>query len=104
MKGIINKTGTILLGLLTFSNLYGQEDTIIQKKEIVAEYGYTVNIGDKIRDFTFNLVNGKVVSSKDWKGKVVMLQFNATWSGVCRKAVCFIENKVWLKYRRKSRL
>ena len=28
------------------------------------------------------LTNGKKISSKDWKGKVVMLQFTASWSGV----------------------
>jgi peroxiredoxin len=100
MKGIIKKTGIILMGLLVFINASGQEGTIITQKEIPAEYGYTIRIGDKIQDFTLNLTNGKTVSSKDWTGKVVMLQFNATWSGVCRKAIPFIENEIWSKYRR----
>ena len=101
MTGIINKTGIILTGLLVFTaNAFGQEETITPMKEIPAEYGYTIKIGDKIQDFTLTLINGKTVFSKDWTGKVVMLQFNATWSGVCRKAIPFIENEIWLKYKR----
>jgi len=29
-----------------------------------------------------------------------MLQFTAAWCGVCRKAIPFIENEIWLKYRK----
>lgn len=100
MNGIIKITGIILMGLVVFTNAFGQEEALIFPKEIPAEYGYIVKIGDKIQDFTLNLVNGKTVSSKDWTGKVVMLQFNATWSGVCRKVIPFIENEIWQKYRR----
>jgi peroxiredoxin len=100
MKSIIKKTGIILTGLLVFINAFGQEETVIPMREIPAEYGYIIRIGDKIQDFTLTLINGKTIHSKDWTGKVVMLQFNASWSGVCRKAIPFIENEIWLKYRR----
>jgi peroxiredoxin len=100
MKGIIKKMIIIPIGLLIFTNAFGQEETIIPKSDIPAEYGYTIKIGDQIQDFSLTLINGKTVTSKDWKGKVVMLQFNATWSGVCRKAIPFIENEIWLKYKK----
>jgi peroxiredoxin len=83
-----------------FTTASGQEETALLPKVIPAEYGYTINIGDKIQDFTLTLLNGKTVSSREWSGKVVMLQFNATWSGVCRRAIPFIENEVWSKYRK----
>ena len=100
MKGIIKKTGIILTGLLIFTNVLGQEENIIPKQAIPADYSFTIQIGDKIQDFTMTLTNGKAVSSKEWRGKVVMLQFTATWCGVCRKAIPFIENEIWSKYRR----
>jgi peroxiredoxin len=100
MKGIIKKPGIILFGLLIFTNAFGQEEILIPKWEIPVDYGYTIKIGDKIQDFTMTLINGKTVSSKDWKGKVVMLQFTTTWSGVCRKAIPFIENEIWLKHKK----
>ena len=36
---------------------------------------------------------------KDLKGKVIMIQFTASWCGVCRKEMPFIEKDIWLKYK-----
>lgn len=33
------------------------------------------------------------------RGKVVMLQFTASWCGVCRKEMPFIEKDIWLKHK-----
>jgi peroxiredoxin len=100
MKSIIKKLSVILFGLLIFINASGQEEVIIPRRDIPIDYGYTIKIGDKIQDFTMTLTNGKTVSSKEWKGKVVMLQFTASWSGVCRKAIPFIENEIWSRHKR----
>jgi peroxiredoxin len=100
MKGIIKKLSVILIGFLIFTNAFGQEESLIPKRDIPVDYGYTVKIGDKIQDFTMTLTNGRTVSSKDWKGKVVMLQFTASWSGVCRRAIPFIENEIWSKHKK----
>lgn len=100
MKGIIKKLSVILIGLVIFINAFGQEEVLIPQREIPADYGYNIKIGDKVQDFTMTLINGKTVLSKDWKGKVVMLQFTATWCGVCRKAIPFIQNEIWLKHKK----
>ena len=35
----------------------------------------------------------------DLRGKVVMLQFTASWCGVCRKEMPFIEKDIWQKHK-----
>lgn len=71
----------------------------IPVKEIPADYGYVVKIGDQMPDFSTTLTNGKTVSTADFKGKVVMLQFTASWCSVCRKEMPFIEKDIWQKQK-----
>ena len=47
--------------------------------------GYIVKVGDMAPDFEVELTDGSTVKLSDLKGKVVMLQFTASWCGVCRK-------------------
>ncbi len=100
MKSIIYKMAAILVLLVITTKGFGQEQSAIPVNEMPEEYGFIIKIGDTIPDFALNLINGKTVFSRDWRGKVVMLQFNASWSGICRKLIPFIENEIWTKYRK----
>jgi len=85
---------TIIFLLLTFAV---QAQTPV--KEIPADYGYVVKIGQQIPDFTMTTTDGKSVRMADLKGKVVMLQFTASWCSVCWKEMPHIESDIWKKYK-----
>ena len=61
--------------------------------------GYIVNVGDKAPDFTISYLDGKTKKLSDFKGKVIMLQFTASWCSVCRKEMPHIEADIWLKHK-----
>ncbi|TLX77619.1 TlpA family protein disulfide reductase [Labilibacter sediminis] len=72
----------------------------VSKKE--DSRGYIVKVGDEAPDFTAKLDNGEVFKLSDQKGKVVMLQFTASWCGVCRKEMPFIESEIWQLHKDKG--
>ena len=65
--------------------------------------GYIVKLGDIAPDFTCKLTDGKEVTLSALRGKVVMLQFTASWCGVCRKEMPFIEKDIWLRHKDNSK-
>lgn len=65
----------------------------------IDERGYIVQIGDTAPEFSMKLTDGSVVKLSDLRGKVVMLQFTASWCGVCRREMPYIEKDIWLKHK-----
>lgn len=61
--------------------------------------GYIIKVGDLAPDFEMELTDGGKVKLSDLRGKVVMLQFTASWCGVCRKEMPFIEKDIWQKHK-----
>jgi peroxiredoxin len=62
----------------------------------VYEHGFLVKVGGTAPDFTIREAGGESYSLSDLRGKVVMLQFTASWCSVCRKEMPFIEDEIWL--------
>lgn len=62
----------------------------------VYEEGYLVKVGDMAPDFLIQEAGGKSYKLSSLRGKVVMLQFTASWCSVCRKEMPFIEDEIWL--------
>ncbi|MBA4408147.1 MAG: TlpA disulfide reductase family protein [Bacteroidota bacterium] len=83
--------------VLLFLTVQVQEQTLV--KEIPADYGYIGKIGQQVPDFSMMTIDGKTVRMADLKGKVVMLQFTASWCSVCRKEMPHIEADIWKKYK-----
>ena len=61
--------------------------------------GYIVRVGDIAPELEMELTDGQKVKLSDLRGKVVMLQFTASWCGVCRKEMPFIESDIWQKHK-----
>ena len=105
MKNIITIISIALLvlscGSKTSQNVESQkaETKTISKDtvaKVVYENNYLVKVGDVAPDFTLNLTDGTAFKLSEHRGKVVMLQFTASWCGVCRKEMPFIERDIWL--------
>ena len=72
-----------------------QGDTLIQAED----YQFLVRVGDEAPDFEMELPDGSYVNLSSLRGKVVMLQFTASWCGVCRKEMPYIESDIWQKHK-----
>lgn len=112
-KKIMNVCGVALLAMISLLACSGQKkgaeaaesvsDTVKVATEAMSAQadstGYIVRIGEIAPDFTITLTDGKQVTLSSLRGKVVMLQFTASWCGVCRKEMPFIEKDIWLKHK-----
>ena len=66
---------------------------------IPKEYGYKVKLGETVPNFILTPSNGNITSMQELRGKVVMLQFTASWCAVCRKEMPHIEQEIWQVYK-----
>ena len=92
--------------LLMFAVLLGCLFTVpavsAQQPVQADEAGYIVKVGQMAPDFEMTLLDGSKMKLSALRGKVVMLQFTASWCGVCRKEMPFIEKDIWLKHKDNS--
>ena len=69
-----------------------------QEKQVYND-GYLVKTGDQAPDFVINEAEGRSYRLSDLKGRVVMLQFTASWCSVCRQEMPFIEKEIWKPWK-----
>jgi peroxiredoxin len=58
-----------------------------------------LNVGDEMPEFTVKTLDGKIVSSEDLYGKIVLINFFATWCGPCNSELPLVESDIWAKYK-----
>ena len=76
--------------------IYDNDRHVIVKE---ADSSPIVKIDDKVPVFTADIATGGKIIPADLEGKVVMLQFTASWCGVCREIMPHIEKDIWQKYK-----
>jgi len=76
-----------------------------QTAKVPDDRGFIVKVGDTASDFDIIFPNAKPsIKLSDLRGKVVLLQFTASWCGVCIKEMPHIEKQIWRKYKDKGLL
>ena len=61
--------------------------------------GYKVKVGEQAPNISLTLMDGTPISNESLKGKVVVLQFTASWCSVCRKEMPHLESEVWQRFK-----
>ncbi len=69
-----------------------------EDNELEETQQYIIDIGEEAPDFTLEDLEGNEVSLKDYRGKIVLVNFWATWCPPCRKEMpdldkIYLENK-----------
>ena len=107
MRKKIVPTLLLAMGTLMFTACGGttapsettQEGDTITTDTIVYEHDYLVKVGDMAPDFSLPMTDGSTFTLSEQRGKVVMLQFTASWCGVCRREMPHIESEIWQRHK-----
>ena len=107
MKNLLMLVAIAITFVSCQSGNKNNSEAVLENEPVVAEVtmnqpdsvGYIVRIGETAPDFEMELTDGQKVKLSELRGKVVMLQFTASWCGVCRKEMPFIEKDIWLKHK-----
>lgn len=61
--------------------------------------GYIAEVGEAIPNIEFQLIDGTTTTLNALKGKVIVLQFTASWCSVCCKEMPHLEKEVWQRFK-----
>ena len=90
----MTKTKLFLFIVLIFATnlVFGQSGTAPDKATLLLK-------DQTIPSFKFEISKGKVVSINEYKGKIVLINFFATWCAPCRKELPLVQDQIWNKHK-----
>jgi peroxiredoxin len=83
----------LLIALIVAGNLvFGQTAVAPDKATLLLK-------DQNIPSFKFEISKGKMVSINEYKGKIVLINFFATWCAPCRKELPLVQDQIWNKHK-----
>ena len=71
----------------------------ISAKAQVQDASTLTKLGDIAPGFSFSLSKEKTAELKDYRGKIILLNFWATWCPPCRAELPRVQKEIWEKYK-----
>ena len=90
----MTKSGIFLFLLLIFADtfVYGQNAITVDKTTLLSK-------DQPVPNFKFEISKGKIVNFTDYKGKIVLINFFATWCAPCRRELPLVQEQIWNKHK-----
>lgn len=80
---------------MTVAFVFGPQNSQAQSSHPADERGYIVRVGEPVPNFELHSIDGQLFTRENLLGQAYVLQFTASWCGVCRQEMPHLEQDVW---------
>ncbi|MBQ4532488.1 MAG: TlpA family protein disulfide reductase [Alistipes sp.] len=100
IKNFCRKAYILLAAVVLFAVIPNNVSAQDQAAEIAKTT--LVKVGDKAADFTVEMLDGKQITLSKLKGKVVLVNFWATWCPPCREELKHVQKEIIDRFKGKD--